>query len=239
MTEETGTRRRVSPLEELEELFSSQRVSRNRPVSGGASDRSVASASPALPGFLRSGEKRALGSILAEAQRRRLEVAQALGASSATAPSGRAELDELLIRFDTGGKAFALPMQEVAEIGDRPPITRVPGLPDYFPGVANFRGEVVAVFDLAAFLDSGRTGKARRCLLLHDEERELVGAVLIDAVAGVAPYERGELRPAEASLHEALSSYGLGRLELEDRSYHLLSLLDFLRGDELRAHLEG
>lgn len=51
-----------------------------------------------------------------------------------------------------GGSRYALPMDAVAEVGRPPGLTRVPGLPAWLAGVANWRGRVLAVLDLRVLL---------------------------------------------------------------------------------------
>ena len=65
-----------------------------------------------------------------------------------------AALTELvLVRL--GGCRYALPMASVAEVGRPPALTRVPGLPAFVAGVANWRGRVLAVLDLRGLLQGG------------------------------------------------------------------------------------
>jgi len=63
-----------------------------------------------------------------------------------TAVNGAPVVEEVvLVRL--GGCRYALPMSAVAEVGRPPSLTRVPGLPAWVAGVANWRGRVLAVLD--------------------------------------------------------------------------------------------
>ena len=63
-----------------------------------------------------------------------------------------------------GGCRYGLAMPDVAEVGRPPSLTRVPGLPEWVAGVANWRGRVLAVLDIRGLLGGrvepvGRTGR--------------------------------------------------------------------------------
>ena len=54
----------------------------------------------------------------------------------------------MLIVFEVGREEFALPIEEVREVVKTPHIARIPQVPPHIRGVANVRGNVVAVVDL-------------------------------------------------------------------------------------------
>lgn len=72
-------------------------------------------------------------------------------------PHGRAGEDEapgatdaIVVRLGTG--RFAVDLASVAEVGRVPGVTRVPGLPGWLAGVANWRGRILPVLDLRSLL---------------------------------------------------------------------------------------
>lgn len=62
-----------------------------------------------------------------------------------------AAVPEVIVVRLAGGR-YAVPMDRVVEVGRPPALTRVPGLPDWVLGLANWRGRVLAVLDLAELL---------------------------------------------------------------------------------------
>jgi len=140
--------------------------------------------------------------------------------------------EQLLIRFEAAGSAFAVPMPQVLEIADPLAITRVPGLPDHLPGVANMRGEIVLVIDLPGFLTGRRTEVAARLLLLH-REGQIVAAVVIERVLGIAPYDPASFRRAGERPRHALAQHEMGWMEFSGRSYSVVDLVGFLEGPAL------
>lgn len=58
--------------------------------------------------------------------------------------------EHVLVRL--GGDRYAVAMSGVAEVGRPPSLTRVPGLPNWVLGAANWRGRVLAVLDVRGLL---------------------------------------------------------------------------------------
>jgi purine-binding chemotaxis protein CheW len=53
-----------------------------------------------------------------------------------------------LIVFKLGNEEYALPIDQIKEIVLTPPITKLPQTPDFIKGVANIRGNIIAIADL-------------------------------------------------------------------------------------------
>ncbi|MCU1675265.1 MAG: CheW protein [Frankiales bacterium] len=67
-----------------------------------------------------------------------------------------------------GGGRYGIAMDAVDEVGRLPSVTRVPGLPAWLAGVANWRGRILAVVDLRPLLGApqsplGRNGRLVVC----------------------------------------------------------------------------
>ncbi|HUR13346.1 MAG TPA: chemotaxis protein CheW [Mycobacteriales bacterium] len=95
-----------------------------------------------------------------------------------------------------GGSRYALPMSAVAEVGRPPGLTRVPGLPAWLAGVANWRGRVLAVIDLRPLLDAGAELDKRARLVVLNRGGVPVG-LLTEGVEGT---QLLDLERVEASL---------------------------------------
>ncbi|MCM2373608.1 chemotaxis protein CheW [Aporhodopirellula aestuarii] len=61
-------------------------------------------------------------------------------------PDAISEVVEVLV-LSLAGERFAIPTRSIREVFQAPFVTPVPGTPDYLLGVANLRGEVLAVVD--------------------------------------------------------------------------------------------
>jgi len=66
-------------------------------------------------------------------------------------------LGRQLITFDVAGQLFGIDIAAIREIRAWQAVTRVPGIPSYMAGMANLRGAIVPVIDLAARLGWGES----------------------------------------------------------------------------------
>lgn len=121
-------------------------------------------------------------------------------------PAGPADPDDdvetpveaVIVRI-AGGR-YAVEMAAVAEVGRPPRITRVPGVPSWVAGVANWRGRVLAVVDLRPLLgvpQAPLTTAGRLVVLSRDG---VTVALLTEAVDGVTSVDPDRVEPAPVTL---------------------------------------
>jgi twitching motility protein PilI len=88
------------------------------------------------------------------------------------------------VGFVLAGKRYVAPMSDVSEILTAPKLTPVPGVKHWVQGVANVRGRLIPVMDLAAFLGGRMTSqRARRTLII--EKGDVLNGLVVDAVLGM------------------------------------------------------
>jgi purine-binding chemotaxis protein CheW len=104
-----------------------------------------------------------------------------------------AGISALLAR--TGGARFIVPAAGVGEVLRMPELTRVPGLPHWVPGVANVRGQVLAVVDLRPLLGLAKDASAVRPRLLRLDAGGVEVGLRVDAVDGVADIDLDQSEP--------------------------------------------
>ena len=133
-----------------------------------------------------------------------------------------------------GGCRYGLPMPDVAEVGRPPSLTRVPGLPEWVVGVANWRGRVLAVLDVRGLL-GGRVepvGRAGRMVVLN-RGAVSVGLV-VEAVEGALEVAAGDVEAALLHLPARTASLLAGQVTDADGPCALLDLAAvFALADEL------
>jgi purine-binding chemotaxis protein CheW len=130
--------------------------------------------------------------------------------------------DTVVVRL--GGTRYAVPMEAVAEVGRPPHVTRVPGVPAWIAGVANWRGRIMPVLDLRILLgapspDLGVTG---RIMVLARDGVTL--AFLAERVEGVVSLELEALEPVLLTLPRTTASVLSGQLTHPDGPIALLDL---------------
>lgn len=109
-----------------------------------------------------------------------------------TASAGAGEPgDTGLILFELGGDRWALPLSEVAEVGEPGSLRRIPGAAAPVVGLAECRGKLLTVIDLARLLE-GQAPAGPPALILLTEPREryalyLTATLRLGKAAAVEP----------------------------------------------------
>jgi purine-binding chemotaxis protein CheW len=131
-----------------------------------------------------------------------------------------------LVLVRLGGDRYGLPMDAVAEVGRPPGLTRVPGLPAWVAGVANWRGRVLAVLDLRPLLGAGSGSGAapldRRGRLVVLQLSGVRVGLLVESVAGGAGVEDEQLEPALAHLPAGAAGLLAGQVTDGEGPYGVL-----------------
>ncbi len=113
---------------------------------------------------------------------------QLAAAGSLNATSG------MHVRLRVGAEMYAVPIENVLEVGELGELTPVPGAGAAVLGVANFHGKVLPVFDFGALLGIPHLGRPPR-LIVTDQGGCLAG-LAVDEVTDVAPLE-GDLQETD------------------------------------------
>lgn len=89
------------------------------------------------------------------------------------------------IGFAIGSQYCVVPMGEIVEVLSEPPATRLPGVKSWIKGVANVRGRLLPLVELAQFLDdtTATASGQRRVLVL--ERGEIYTGLVVDDVFGM------------------------------------------------------
>lgn len=118
--------------------------------------------------------------LLVELERRSKQCAQGLPAQEEVVEYWHG------IGFLLAGQRFVAPMGEVSEILHLPRVTQVPGVKNWMIGVANVRGRLLPVMDLARFFglpEASRASRDKRVLVV--EHGEVFSGLIVDGVQGM------------------------------------------------------
>lgn len=121
--------------------------------------------------------------------------------------------DHGVIVLGIGVGRYAVPLSAIEEVGRLPPVTRLPGVPSWLLGVANWRGRVLAVVDLRAELGEPPVPATRRTRVVVLRAAGVTVGLVADSVSGLRPSaEVGpvppELAPGGARLLAGVSTGG-------------------------------
>lgn len=112
--------------------------------------------------------------------------------------------------FRLGRERYGIEARYVREVMRLVDCTPVPGLPEFFFGVTNLRGEILAVVDLARLLRIEREGLTDLSRLLVVGEREPEFGFLADEIHEVVELAEGALHPPTTALGDARHGYVRG-----------------------------
>ena len=111
-----------------------------------------------------------------------------------------------------GGSRYALPMDSVAEVGRPPSLTRVPGLPGWLAGVANWRGRVLSVIDLRSLLTAPSLPLDRRARLVVLNRGGVPVGMITEGVEGTNHLDEEQIEPSLANLADSAASLLIGQI---------------------------
>jgi purine-binding chemotaxis protein CheW len=115
-------------------------------------------------------------------------------------------------------------MPVVAEVGRPPALTRVPGLPEWVAGVANWRGRVLAVLDLRPLVAAEAGPLDRRGRLVVLSRAGVTAGLLTEGVEGTTDIDPERLEPALAHLPASAGALLAGQLTDSDGPIGVLDL---------------
>ena len=140
-----------------------------------------------------------------------------------------------LITFEVAGQLFGLDIASIREIRAWSPVTRMPGVPHYVAGVANLRGSILPVIDLAARLGWPSTQASDRNAIIV----VLIGGqncgLIVEAVSDLVAIDGDLLHPPPSLGDSAITSLIEGLAPIGERMVLVLNLTGMAGGELLRA----
>jgi purine-binding chemotaxis protein CheW len=132
-------------------------------------------------------------------------------------------------------------MDAVDEVGRPPSVTRVPGLPAWLAGVANWRGRVLAVVDLRPLLAAPQVPLGRNGRLVVCSKGGVTIGLLTENVEGVVTVERDATEQPLVTLAGQAAQLVAGQVRHARGPIALLDLdaVFALRGQLPRARRAG
>lgn len=138
------------------------------------------------------------------------------------------------IGYRAGSCMFVSAIDEINELLAVPPLTPVPGTKPWLLGVANVRGNLMPVVDMARFLFSERTLHSERARLLVVRQGGGSVALLVDEVFGQRTVDAEQRRGAEREDDPRLARFVDDRVEVDGRRLALFSMGRLVRAPDFR-----
>ena len=136
------------------------------------------------------------------------------------------------IGYRAGSRSFVSGIEEINELLAVPTLTTVPGTQAWLLGIANVRGNLVPVIDLARFLFGERTLPTERSRLLVVRQGSGSVALLVDEVFGQRTVDAEQRREAVAEDDPRLTRFADERVG--EQGLALFSMSRLVRAPDFR-----
>jgi len=143
-----------------------------------------------------------------------------------------------LIVFRLGDEEYGLQIGQIKEVVPTPHITRLPQTPPYVKGVANIRGNIIAVVDLEEKfgLKQDTAGMANNYTLVVESDEVKMG-VLVRELPNTLNVKQSQVEDSANIIQDggADQSYIKGIVKLEDRLIIMLDVFKTMSESELNS----
>ncbi|WP_237068460.1 chemotaxis protein CheW [Microbulbifer guangxiensis] len=119
------------------------------------------------------------------------------------------------IGFSLLGHKFVAPMEDVAELLEVPQHTFIPGVQSWVRGVANVRGRLLPLFDLAAFFGGHLQGARQQRRVLVIERGKTYAGLIVDELHGMQHLALEYADHAPGDLMESFAPMVNGQFKLQ------------------------
>lgn len=136
------------------------------------------------------------------------QIENACRASSAGLPDPVETANEWSgIAFRLGARKLLTPLGEVVEVLEYPELATIPGTRPWLRGLANIRGRLMPVVDLAGYLHGTPTRLTAKTRVLVIEHNDLYTGIVVDEVMGMRHFLNREYTTEDHPVEDYLRPY--------------------------------
>ncbi|UII25287.1 chemotaxis protein CheW [Fulvivirga maritima] len=145
-----------------------------------------------------------------------------------------------IVVFKQGNEEFAMHIDQIKEVVITPSITRMPQTPDFVLGVANIRGNIIAILDLEKKFgfkkDPNETLGGKNFTLVIESEEFKMGVLVKDVPNTLTVYEN-EIEESLNVIHDSSmeQNYIKGIVKREERLIIMIDTLKIVTESEMNA----
>ena len=114
------------------------------------------------------------------------------------------------IGFTLMDQYFVSPMGEISELLELPSFTQLPGVQPWVMGVANVRGRLLPLFDMAMYFGGALDGQRKRHRVLVLEQDGLYSGLVVDSAMGMQHFVADSFNAGKEGLDPDLQSLVIG-----------------------------
>lgn len=136
--------------------------------------------------------------------------------------SGRNNPDQedwLGVVFESAGQKMIAPLGEVSEVLSLPELTTLPLTKSWLLGVANVRGRLLPLTDLAQFLGLQSKERLRNRKVMVIDQGEMFSGLLVDQVVGISRFVQSHYVAEEMPKSSPFARYNHGKFSKDGESY--------------------
>ena len=126
--------------------------------------------------------------------------------------------------FSLLDQRFVSSMDDVSELMRVPQVTRIPGVKNFVMGVANVRGRLMTVIDLALFFgQASKLPRAQRRVLAIEDDEQLLGFIIDDSY-GMQHLPADSYRDSAGEVPDMFRAFIDGEYEVAGMQWPVLSM---------------
>lgn len=148
------------------------------------------------------------------------------------------DITNQFVVFSIDGEEYGIPILSVQEIISMPDLTRIPGVPDYIPGIINLRGQIIPLYELRCKFNLESKGLGSNSIVIiaqtGDEKSRTVGFI-VDSVSDVASITPENLSETPEFSKSIDISYIDKIGKIGSRLIAIINLLNFFNEKEVEA----
>ena len=125
------------------------------------------------------------------------------------------------IAFEIMGQYFVAPLGEVSEVIYPPKYTTVPNVQAWVKGVANIRGRLLSVSDLAYFISGQKSqfSSSQKVLCISHNDHYI--GLIVDQVLGIQHFNKKGFFSKNKNLEEKLEPYCQGYFHQHNQAWNI------------------
>ena len=136
------------------------------------------------------------------------------------------------IAFEFMNDIFVVPMKDVKEVLPTPGATRIPGVKQWVKGIANVRGEILALVDLNSFISSRRTSNPNLSRVVAVEIGTVRFGLIVDRVIGMRQVNQAQIQPGTTqACPQEMAEYMSGSAQIDEYEVNLFDPMKLVNSD--------
>lgn len=126
------------------------------------------------------------------------------------------------IAFEVGGQEFVAPMGEVSEILAVPELTPIPLTKPWLLGVANVRGRLLPLADLAKFLNIDSSERLKNKKVMVIDQDGVFSGILVDQVLGMLQFTGNNYQDVPLPEDSPFAPYNHGKFHKDGKDWFVV-----------------